>query len=561
MHTLHLEKIIARNLKPTYSVITLLTLAILAIYFLPALIRMDMYTDDMRQHISWYYSYQDSELFKKDLLKIFYADTFLVIGFKTLYSLGSKLIDPQILGEILAFVLALCGITLAYAIGRQITAGKHLGGIANILFFLFGSIVSINYMEPFAGGLQRSFALPIFLLGIWALLRKDFVILSLSFFLAVLFYPPTFISLGVYSALVLSVQYIKNRRITMGMYLLLTSLAVCFSLLLWSQHQSLNKSLVWTTYSIREALQMFEFYLGGSIPVFFTSWWTYIRNAFPSGLPLALFLLSFISMTFFHKRFGIYRLEAISLVLSAWFCYALAYLIFFKLYEPNRYLIYPFFSFWFLIFPSVFLRTIGWLEKTGFNWTENIKLSRRYFTILFTIVLLVVVSVSGTLVVQRVAKGQGGMIGTAPNEVYKFLHSLPKTTIVAAHPTDADDIPMRSQRSVLVMAKALYPSHKEFYNEMKDRAMAVWAAMYTSDAKTILFLKEKYGADVFLVNRQIYQNDPIKYKPFDLIINKFKASVGDKKPLLLFPPKEAVLYKNGDFLVLDLKKLEKLKNL
>ncbi|MBD2772392.1 hypothetical protein [Iningainema tapete] len=556
MHTSSLEKLIASNLRITYAIVTWVTLAIIAVYFLPALLRMDLYTDDMRQHISWYYSYRDPELFQHDLLKTFYADTFLVVGFKSLYSLGSRIIDPQVLGELLAVALALVTAVLAYAIGKNVTNGSQLGGIANVLLFLFGSVVNINYMIPLAGGLQRSFALPILLLGILSLLGQNFVALSLALLLAALFYPPSFISLCIYSSLIIGVHFFNTKKIPKGIYLLLAVVTVCFSLLIWMQRHSSHEASVWTPYSLREALNMVEFKADGLIPILFSNWWLYISHALPAlGIPLTLFLSSCLLMYFLPRGLTIFRLEASTIIMSAWINYAFAYLLFFRLYEPNRYVLYPFLAFWLLVFPPLFLKLVEFLDKLYYQRNKYLIISRKQvLTILFVLVLGVTLS-STILVSIRVVKGQGGMIGTVPTELYNFVKLLPKNTLIAAHPRDADDIPMRSQRSVLVMEKSFYPSHKEFYEEIKARAFSIWAAMYATDPQPILHLQQKYGVDVFLVNRQMYKEDPMQAKPFISMIKSLQSSLGERQPLLLSPPKEAVLYAKGDFSLVDLKKL------
>jgi hypothetical protein len=559
--TLRLERWIRQNSVYVYRLVALLCLAVLIVYFLPALARSDVYTNDLRQHVAWYYSVRDTALFQDDLLKEYYAGTFTPLGYRALYTVAATLIDPQIFGELLAFLLAIAVILLAYAIGRTVTQKSHLGGIVGILVFLLGDSLQIAELMPvLAGGLQRSFGVPIMLLGVWAILCRNFRVLSLAILLSALFYPPVFISLAMYSGLIIFFWVIR-RQISLAasarnLLLVSASIALALGILLWIR----QAAGTWTLYSLAEAIRMPEYYPGGVFPwapVFFDNWQTYVTQAIP-----VLSVFFWVTVGVFLWRSQQFRAEALILLLSSLINYTIAYLLLFKLYEPIRYITFAQFAFWLIVIPPVALELIHWIERRGasvFSRTigeETQEFIREFGTLAIVAMLI---AASASLTFSRIAAGAGGFTGTAPTEVYEYLKTLPKDTKIAAHPNDAGDIPMRSQRSVLVMTVALSPYHKEFYEEMKGRTAAVWAALYAPTAQQVLAPRAQYGADVLLVNRQWYEQDPFPFQPLNQVAQRYQSALGDREPAVLSLPEAVILFESGSFSVIDLQQLEKLQ--
>lgn len=553
----NLEQYISQNPLYVYGLIAFISSALLLVYFLPALVRMDVYSDDVYGMIPWYYTSQDPELFQDDLIKdatLYFSS----LGYKTLFRLASTLVDPQIFAELLPFVLASCTIYFAYAVGCLVTNGSQLGGIANIGLFLFGQIIGFHsLMQIFGGGTPRAFGPPILFLGIWALLSRNLKLLSLALILAALFYPPVFLSLLVYSGMILSIYSIKERRIVKGSSLFAGTVTICLCLLLWSKFFSSGPQISTAVFSLDDILKIPDFYPGGiaapASTVLFEDWMMYLRNAFPSNL-----LLFFAVTILFLWRAKIFRLEAVISVVSWLVLYTVSYLVIFKLYIPFRYVALGSVTFYFIVFPSIFLEAIDFFEIKFRNyrpgWLGNLRLRR-----IVTIILVVGITISsGTLTLSRISKRSGGSIGSAPDEVYDFLGSLPKNVMIAAHPLDANHLPIRSKRKTLVMGKGFSGIYKDLHEEMEARTSAIWAAMYATDLEPILSLRDKYHVDILLINRQRYEQEPFQEsKPLDKIFQKFKANLKGRKPLLFSLPKETIIFRSGDFFVFDLRRLDK----
>jgi hypothetical protein len=336
----------------------------------------------------------------------------------------------------------------------------------------------------------------------------------------------------------------------------------CAALLLLTKAVTASQGQ-WTVYTIKEAVKMPEFYAGGiwdtlwDKPILFPRWTDYVTKAITVPHPLLLIMTTLV----FLWRAQKHRIEVILLIFSALATWGVAYMALFYLYEPSRYILYPLMTLWLIILPGAAIEVIRLIEpklKPTLRRLVPVVSSKKAE---FAIAFVVIVTTATTYVtMSRIRHGEGGMIGTAPPEVYRFLQSLPETTKIAAHPIDADDIPMRSRRSVLAFRKAMFPYHREFYEEMKARIAATWTAMYATNYEDILQLKHRYGADILLINDAWYKQDTIKAKPYDAILESCQKKLQGATPLVLHLPREAVVFRRGSFIVIDLAALDRLKS-
>ncbi|HEY8094586.1 MAG TPA: hypothetical protein VIE65_00635 [Methylobacter sp.] len=175
-----LESFIGANINYVYVFFIYFAFLFLSAYFVPSMMRQDIFTNDMAEWTSWAYSYRDAELFQNDVNKNYWIANF-PLGYKAIFEVLSPLIDPELLGKSLGFALGALTTFLSYALGRQITGGKAWGGIANLIFVpicQFTSFSPILFLGREVGGLPRAFALPIVLLGVISALRRDMRLLG-----------------------------------------------------------------------------------------------------------------------------------------------------------------------------------------------------------------------------------------------------------------------------------------------------------------------------------------------------------------------------------------------
>jgi hypothetical protein len=561
-----LERLIRQHNLYVHGLLGFLALCSLLAYYLPPLVRTDVYNNDMNEHVAWYHAAKNPALFHDDLMKDYFT-SLCPLGYKAVFSTFCTRLDPRTLGAALSLLLGIAGVFLAYQVGEAATSGSAIGGITAVLLLLLGHAFGLGpFIKVFQGGLQRAFALPLFLLGVWAVLRDRMWALGVALVLAALFFPPVCIVMMVFSAGVTGWAGLKSGRfaslfrkktlILAGVYL------VCASLLLLTKAVAASHGH-WTVYSFKDAVKMPEFHEGGiwevtcAYPILFPKWSDYITCGL--GIPHPGLLAA--TMIFFFWRVRKHRDLIMLLVLSAVGTWGLAYLVLFNLYEPTRYISYSLQALWFLLLPGIVLEVTRSLDpgiKPPLERLNPMFLRHKTGWAIGFIVLVTGVTVWVTW--SRILHGEGGMKGTASTEVYQFLQTLPETTKIAADPVDADDIPMRSQRSVLASSKAMWPYHKEFYEQMKARIVATWTALYATNCEDILPLKRRYGADVLLVNEVWYHHDSLRAKPFDTILASLHQQLHGATPLVLRLPREAVLFQSGSFSVVDLNVLDRLNS-
>src|ERR1700728_4376701 len=91
-----------------------IVVSVLAVYFLPVLMRHDVYSYDAAQHISWMYRFSDPSLFPNCEMRDYFTSNFAPLGFRWLYSVLARIIDPKVASELLPFPLAILTVIGAY---------------------------------------------------------------------------------------------------------------------------------------------------------------------------------------------------------------------------------------------------------------------------------------------------------------------------------------------------------------------------------------------------------------------------------------------------------------
>jgi hypothetical protein len=138
------------------------------------------------------------------------------------------------------------------------------------------------------------------------------------------------------------------------------------------------------------------------------------------------------------------------------------------------------------------------------------------------------------------------------DEAAAFLRdNTPKDTLVAAHPFDADRIPLLARRSVLANRETAMAFFMGFYQKVPERIEAELAATYASDWADVDKLAE-YGVDVFFINtRRLWSQNSVAYHhPHrDRNMQRYREN-REKGFVLANPPPERVIYKSKSGLVM-----------
>lgn len=535
-------------------------LGTLAVYFLPALLRSDVYANDAAEHLSWMYHYSNPSVFANCPMRDYFSDCMAPFGFRWIYGGLAHFFDVQVASELLPFPLAILTIIGAFVLGRFITGGEMTGGVGGAAMVLFGGLLgkASNYMQYIAGGLQRSFALPILVWGVFAVVQRRVLLAGTMLIAASLLYPPVCLVLGLFQLLVWIVDCMETRRLPKGTLQLAVTGLTSMGVLLRLQAQA---SAYGPTLTLQEMARMPDFYPDGVFctPIFFHNLWGYLHSPLPVSGPMLLAWIIGVGTVLFYLRYSgsTVRKETWLILLTGVVLFALAYVLLFQLHVPSRYTIYCALLFQLMIVPPLLVA----IEHTFGERIRRSRLaqgfSKRALRESFVAVaIFVVVGASAWLVAYRFHTGRGGMTGDIPESVYAYLRSLPVDTCIAAHPEDANYVPLRSQRCVPLVADVVNIRQRDYRKKVFEQLGAILSLMYTRDTKQIAAMSKQLNCRMFLVNAARYANDPLAtVKPTDVLLARLRQNTSGHSPLLLHPPENAVLFRDGLIAVVDLDRL------
>ncbi len=513
--------------------------------FLAPLLRADIHDEDFAHHVWWTYKWSDPELFPSDLAKDFFSLPILApYGYQWYFRTFGVVFDAQFLAEILPFFLAGMGVTIAFRVGGCIGGGMY-GGVIAALYFCFAEIRFLH------AGLPRSFATPILLYGAWALVGRRNAVFGFAILLAALFYPPSSANLVLLGVVVVGTRYFRMRELPDQWFPML-AWTLCGMVVLAVAYLGPVPEEIGDKVSFSEAYAMPEFWQGGRNHFFDSDPWHFYfgkRNGLgiDPGLALALSL----ALVVIWKRFpAAIRPEAWAFVGTSLALFVLAHLMLFSLHYPNRFTLYavPVFGLFVVIGVATEIRKLV-LQYPSFRGLLGRLFHRRVMVALSAAILF------GFGV--EAAMKLNAVLGAPPDAdreaVYTFLKTLPKDTLVASHPNDADNIPLRANRSVLASMETSLALYTGYYGQMADRIAASLAAFHAYDYEVVDRLYGVYGADVFVVNLARYdEKKSLYFKPF-YVLTESQWNAGNRKGFILQDPEpERVLFRRGDFIVVRL---------
>jgi hypothetical protein len=322
----------------------------------------------------------------------------------------------------------------------------------------------------------------------------------------------------------------------------------------------------WFTYA--EARQMPEWRNGGRTAFFKSPSVLYFHSSM-GGIGLTKtelnLALAALALTLIAFRRAI-PLTAWVMLLTGATMWALAHATLFKLYLPSRYLSYVRPVFAMMWAAGVTREIVLWQARGGLRWRPRVSAGAEAFTsippsrsIRWAIGTLAAVVVVGyaTLGVVRWRAAMTGRPWDVPagyDAALAELAKLPVDTVVAAHPDDANAIPLRARRSVLTNTEVSVAFNKVYYAEQKRRIEATFDMLYATDWATIDAVADRYGVSVFLldIRRLWHARDPgFRYfQPFQAE-NEQRIATGLARDFaMLDPPYDRVLRWDGDTLLI-----------
>lgn len=514
--------------------------------------------DDARQHVFWMQRFVDPDLFPNDLI----ADYFQSVapaGYTSLYKiLAWAGINPLLSSKILPLVLGLIMTAYTFGVCLELLPVPLAGFIATILLNQ-----CLWMQDGLISATPKAFVYPLLMPVLYYWLRKKLLAASIALILLGLFYPQgVLICAGIFALQL--VQWQNGRpspsRNRQDYLLSGTGLGVAFLVLL---PYALTASDFGPTIAAFQAKQLPEFLPGGRTEFFINDPWRFWFSS-RGGLRLSLEppLMAFgILLPLFlrlYQRFPLVQKVSSKinilwqLVLSSLVLFFAAHALLFALHLPSRYtqhslriviaiaagigLTIVFDS---LLFSNNNKQSIGHFGNQF--WRLAIALALFFFLIFYPISL-------------KKFPWTGYVIGDAPS-LYKFLQQQPKDSLIASLSEEANNLPAFAGRSILVGREYAIPYHLGYYNEFRQRTIALIQAQYSPDLADVRELIKKYGIDFWLIDRGAFSGEYIaanRWLSQYPVAAEAIASLSDgSQPALAALVESCSVFQSDRFLVLE----------
>ncbi len=509
---------------------------------MPAVLRPDLFSDDATQHVYWLYRYADSSLFPGDLtIEYFGSLSVAPWGYRALYAVLSPLGDALLVAKIVSGVLLMLSAYMAWLLGKALnTAKPAITGLLTVAVTL--ALLPAVDLLP-AMGFQRTFALPITLLCIWALVAYRYFWVGISWILASLVYPVIVPVLGLTAGLVFLMDIWRDRR--MPPHWLWNGAAgvvtIAVVLLTRDVPQGIGPMVTFA-----QAQVMPEFGANGRQSLFgngFSAYWFGHHRTGLGWSPRLILLLGVTTVIVVlsgNRRLiprAVWTVAGVGVTL--WFA---ARLTLFDLYLPNRH------SRWSLAAYAVVMIAVATYGLAAKLFGPSSDTSRRWHWVALCASFVAPVVVSLALY-PSASRAWHQTVDHDLEGAYQYIKTLPKDTLVASHPTLADPVPLRTRRSVLASTETWISFQLGYNAQLTPRLEASLQAAYATTWEAFDRALSAYGVDAFLVTPELWRTTDYS-PPFDELVRKLVLEGKQRGFALDNPPADRVLYRSGDVYVL-----------
>jgi hypothetical protein len=500
--------------------------------------RPDLFNNDAAHHVFWLYQYSDAGLFPNDL-SIQYFHTSAPWGYRALYSVVAPLMDVLLAAELLSIGLLVLSLLLAWKIGALVTdTARPLHGLMMVvaLVALIRWSGQKDLLPPVA--FQRTFALPLVLFTLWALLSQRNAWVGISWIMAALIYPVVLPVQGLTAAVVYLRYVFRERR--MPARWIFNGMAAVTALTIAAIGAPIPPE-VGPALTYDQAMRMPEFGPSGRLAMYQQSFVGNVFTGHRSGLGWSPYvLLAIVASTGLAWRLG--RVSAIPF--AAWVMAVVGVglwvamrlfpeQLMFGLYLPNRHSRWAVGVFGML---AIAAGAVSLVEYAAARFD-----ARRWVVLSAPLVVTAVllpwsISVSSTPVDRDLER------------VYSFIETLPKSTLVAAYPDLADFVPVRSRRSVLTSTEISMAWMENYYKVMKPRVEASLRAAYATRIEDMDRELEPFGVDVMLTGPSVWEETGY-FEPFDALAKGLRERGAQEGFVLKAPPPDRILFRSGEYYV------------
>lgn len=477
--------------------------------------------------------FTDSDLFPHDLI-MDYFQSVAPVGYKTLYQLLATLgINPLIAHKLLPTILGLITTGYGFGICWQIFPVPFAGFLATLLLNQ-----NLWLKDDLITATPRAFFYPLFLAFLYSLLRQSWPGIVIFVLLLGLFYPQgVLLSMAVLLIHLVTLMvkkllekstFLRRERGVGG--IIIGLITGCLVLLPYLLYPSEFGNII----SLADAKNLPEFYPGGRAAFFTDKPWDFWLTGDRSGLlPQEWFLKSLPPQVLaglllpillkFPRRFPL--AEKITqkiwilpeLLLASTGLFFLAHALLFQLHHPSRYSHHS-------------LRIVAAISG-GIAITlilDFLYRSLRFKTAHFPVKLPIKLGLGLVFFLLLCYPAlfnrfptTNYVIGRFP-QLYEFLASQPKESLIASIATEANNLPAFAQRSILVGSEFALPYHQKYYGELQQRAQDLINAQYSINSEELKQFIQTYQIDFWLLESEAFTPDYVARNRF---IHQFNPAI------------------------------------
>ncbi|WP_448563111.1 hypothetical protein [Trichothermofontia sp.] len=513
--------------------------------------------DDARQHVFWMARFVDPNLFPQDLIAD-YFQSISPVGYNAVYrGMAAIGVDPLVLNKCLPLVLTLLTTIYCYLLTLQFLPIPVTAWLATVLLNQ-----NLWSQDGLISATSRAFLYPIFFAFLYYLVRDTpacdpakqpvaaqvyrWLPCGIAIVLLGLVYPSYALVAG--GLLVVRLWdwrhwppvFLQHRP-----HLILTGLGLA-AIVLVLLPQVLTDSPFGPMITRAEAEALPEFWLKGRNAFFSQDAWFFWFNGTRSGVMLAAALVPPLTYSGFllpiflalPRAFPLAKqitgktivlVQMVGVGLGLFFA---AHVMLFTLYLPSRYtqhtlritlaiaaaivLTLVIDSLW--RWANVSLTRFWWagapaypdiphftLTRLTYQREEILKLRRWVVLAITTGLVVVLISFPRTL---DKFPWTNYMVGRATN-LYSFLAAQPPATLTAALGEEANNLPVFTQRPVLLAREYGIAYHMGYYRQFRQRVIDLINAQYSPNLAEIQAFIQHYGIDFWLVDKNAFTPDYI----------------------------------------------------
>ncbi len=555
-------------------------MAATAVYLLAhwsAIANQYVINDDVRQQIYWMQSWSDPELYQDDLLSR-YARNYVPWGVQAVYALGSQFMNPVQFTKVVAALLFV--MTAGFLFGIGLLFKDDLTGVLAVcVFFLFGT-----FLDRISGGLSRGFVYPLMAGYVFFLGRENLAYAGIVLLLQSLFNPYAFLVCLLTHVIFIAHKVAKtlsarpapnpthpsvpqdaahlgschsspnDARISEHGFIwgpklassvtlktLVPALPVALGVILIAlKYAVFTSSEFGEVVTLADMAGRVEYTDAGRygivpvpsilfeivrpwVPGFASGGWeapvgALVFTAVGAAAIWALkrnTQLQVIDVSGFRAFF--YLLGA-SMVMYGVACFTLM-----KLFLPSRYLEFSL-NIFYCVLTAVCIRIA----------IEHFGLRRCAVPVIATVLV-----VFGAVRLHNV----GLYDYSDAADIYRFLQSTPKTSLIAGHPDMMDNVTTFGKRKAFITYELSHTWYKQYWKDLSRRTFDFFRAYYSDDPDLIRKFCRKYGIDYLVVRETDFQSDSpekrsLYFEPFgsyirDLVNSRSGFAILDEKE---FPP-------------------------